>query len=251
MATFADRLVELREKAGKKRQEVADDIGISRASLEYYEKGKRKPDIDVLLLLADYYSVTCDYLLKGIATENVNINKETGLSNEAIENLKLLSQEKNTFFASKCNYVFKIDIINFCLSKLFAYESLELLKHMEQIANLKCKGTANVNDEVITQAYFFLKSNKEFEKRQLHIINNIEFRNILISEASSMFDLFIKEFSALYAPTDWETEFNIYANSGLNQESVIKYNKTKLIDEIEFAKPLKDGESNGNDNQKR
>lgn len=66
-----------------------------------------------------------------------------------------------------------------------------------------------------------------------------------------MFDLFIKEFSALYAPTDWETKFNIYANSGLNQESVIKYNKTKLIDEIEFAKPLKDGESNGNDNQKR
>lgn len=38
MATFADRLVELREKTGKKRQEVANDIGISRASLEYYEK---------------------------------------------------------------------------------------------------------------------------------------------------------------------------------------------------------------------
>ena len=36
MTTFAQRLTELREKAGKKRQEVADDLGISRASLEYY-----------------------------------------------------------------------------------------------------------------------------------------------------------------------------------------------------------------------
>ena len=38
---FAERLIELRENKGKKRQEVADDINISRASLEYYEKGKR------------------------------------------------------------------------------------------------------------------------------------------------------------------------------------------------------------------
>lgn len=86
--TFAERLTELRENSGKKRQEVADDICISRASLEYYEKGKRKPDIEVLLKLADYYGVTCDYLLKGVKTENIKIHEATGLSDKAIETLQ-------------------------------------------------------------------------------------------------------------------------------------------------------------------
>lgn len=88
ISAFAERLTALRENKGKKRQDVADDIQISRASLEYYEKGKRKPDIEVLLKLADYYNVTCDYLLKGVKTENVSINEVTGLSDKAIEELE-------------------------------------------------------------------------------------------------------------------------------------------------------------------
>ena len=82
--TFADRLTKLRENTGKKRQEVADELEISRASLEYYEKGKRKPDIEVLAKIAEYYGVSCDYLLNGVKSENISINKITGLSDKAI-----------------------------------------------------------------------------------------------------------------------------------------------------------------------
>lgn len=44
---FSKRLVELREELGDEypRQRVANDLGITRASLEYYEKGMRMPDI--------------------------------------------------------------------------------------------------------------------------------------------------------------------------------------------------------------
>lgn len=63
MTTFAEIIQDLRMSKNKKRQEVADSIGISRASLEYYEKGKRKPDIEVLAKFADYYNVSADYLL--------------------------------------------------------------------------------------------------------------------------------------------------------------------------------------------
>ena len=92
--TFADRLTKLRENTGKKRQEVADELEISRASLEYYEKGKRKPDIEVLAKIAEYYGVSCDYLLNGVKSENISINKITGLSDKAIENLKLYNRIK-------------------------------------------------------------------------------------------------------------------------------------------------------------
>lgn len=93
MTTFAERLVNLREKAGKKRQEVADNLGISRASLEYYEKDKRKPDIDVLLKLADYYNVSTDYLLGLTAAPTTDKDVQyicdyTGLSENAVKELK-------------------------------------------------------------------------------------------------------------------------------------------------------------------
>ena len=63
MATFAENITALRKELNRKRQEVADDLGISRSSLEYYEKGKRRPDIDVLAKFADYYGVSADFLI--------------------------------------------------------------------------------------------------------------------------------------------------------------------------------------------
>lgn len=103
ISAFAERLTALRENKGKKRQDVADDIQISRASLEYYEKGKRKPDIEVLLKLADYYNVTCDYLLKGVKTENVSINEVTGLSDEAIDELQ--KGKNSVFYTTLLNFL--------------------------------------------------------------------------------------------------------------------------------------------------
>ena len=43
---FANRLKELR--GNRTLQEVADEIGITRVALGYYEKGERKPDIEIL-----------------------------------------------------------------------------------------------------------------------------------------------------------------------------------------------------------
>lgn len=59
---FAQRLCAIRELKGLSRQKVADDLGISRASLEYYEKGKRAPDINTINTIAEYFNVNIDYL---------------------------------------------------------------------------------------------------------------------------------------------------------------------------------------------
>ena len=96
--TFAERLTKLRENTGKKRQEVADELKISRASLEYYEKGKRKPDIEVLAKIAEYYKVSTDYLL-GLSiapTTDKDIQfvcDYTGLSENAVNMLVKLNLE--------------------------------------------------------------------------------------------------------------------------------------------------------------
>lgn len=60
---FASKLLEIRERKGISRQKMADDLGISRASLEYYEKGKRTPDLNTISQISDYLGVSIDYLM--------------------------------------------------------------------------------------------------------------------------------------------------------------------------------------------
>ena len=75
---FSERLTQLREDRGLKRQEVADALEISRASLEYYEKGQRKPDIEVAARIAKYYGVSTDYLV-GISAAQVTASENETL----------------------------------------------------------------------------------------------------------------------------------------------------------------------------
>ena len=44
---------------------VAMDLSISREALSYYENGKRSPDINMLVLLSEYFNVSIDFLITG------------------------------------------------------------------------------------------------------------------------------------------------------------------------------------------
>lgn len=92
MATFAENITTLRKGMNRKRQEVADDLGISRSSLEYYEKGKRRPDIEVLVKLADYYGVSADFLIGRTSAKTTDkdlrfVCEYTGLNDMTVSKL--------------------------------------------------------------------------------------------------------------------------------------------------------------------
>ena len=55
----------IRKKKKLSQLKVAMDLSISREALSYYENGKRSPDINMLLLLSDYFDVSIDYLIRG------------------------------------------------------------------------------------------------------------------------------------------------------------------------------------------
>ncbi|GAV22664.1 helix-turn-helix domain-containing protein [Carboxydothermus pertinax] len=61
--TLAERLVELRQSRGLTQKELADFLNISRSALSLYETGKREPDYETLLKLANFFEVNVDYLL--------------------------------------------------------------------------------------------------------------------------------------------------------------------------------------------
>ncbi len=63
MATFAQRLRELREQNHMTQEYLADKVGTGKQTISQYELGKRRADHDMLLMLADVFNVSTDYLL--------------------------------------------------------------------------------------------------------------------------------------------------------------------------------------------
>ena len=63
MTTFSVHLQQARQMRGFSRQEMADVLGITVRSYQYYEEGKREPDFEKLVALAKHLKVSSDYLL--------------------------------------------------------------------------------------------------------------------------------------------------------------------------------------------
>ncbi len=60
----------LRKERGITQKQAAEDLGISQALLSHYEKGIRECGLDFVVRIADYYGVSCDYLLGRSADRN-------------------------------------------------------------------------------------------------------------------------------------------------------------------------------------
>ena len=63
MPKFNDVLKRLRNEARISQQELANRIGISKSSINMYERGEREPGIETLKTFADFFGVGMDYLL--------------------------------------------------------------------------------------------------------------------------------------------------------------------------------------------
>lgn len=87
---FANRLKQLREEKGLSQTQIADELGISRGSVSFYENGDRTPDIDILVKVCSSFDVSPEYML-GMSNcrknDNVDISKQFHLSEKAIKNM--------------------------------------------------------------------------------------------------------------------------------------------------------------------
>lgn len=64
MAIEFNRIITLlRKERGITQKQAAQELGISQAQLSHYEKGIRECSLAFVVQVADYYGVSCDYLL--------------------------------------------------------------------------------------------------------------------------------------------------------------------------------------------
>lgn len=79
----------LRKERGLSQKQVATDLEISQALLSHYEKGIRECGLDFLVKAADYFEVSCDYLLgRTVQRRLASVSAEDLPESDEIRHLK-------------------------------------------------------------------------------------------------------------------------------------------------------------------
>ena len=96
-----NRLKELRIKKNIKQQDLAKALNVTKQSISNWENGKRLPNIEILILLADFYNCSLDYLVgRELKEDNLktinNLISDLGSSSydEVISILNILKKTK-------------------------------------------------------------------------------------------------------------------------------------------------------------
>lgn len=79
--TIAERLVQIREQHGYSRKRLADELGKPYPTITKYENGTREPGHEYLMLIAEKFGVTVDYIL---GLEKEKAPSEDGASDDVV-----------------------------------------------------------------------------------------------------------------------------------------------------------------------
>ena len=87
------RLAELRKSRNLSQKELAQKLTSSQNTISNWETGKREPDFETTIMLADYFDVTTDYLL-GNEQKNKPVTERDKLTSENIDLFEQLPTDK-------------------------------------------------------------------------------------------------------------------------------------------------------------
>jgi len=102
----------LREEQGLSQKKAADALGISQPLLSHYEKGIRECSLDFVVRVADFYDVSCDYLLGRTPNRSnskivINDIPENDMSNFSYGNkMNVLTSLNKKLIINSMNIVF-------------------------------------------------------------------------------------------------------------------------------------------------
>jgi len=62
-SVFAERLTELRKNRQLTQEQLSGQIGLSRATIAYYEASAKNPKLDTIYKIADFFGIQPEYLI--------------------------------------------------------------------------------------------------------------------------------------------------------------------------------------------
>ena len=74
---FSEKLKKLRKKKRLTQEQLAEQIDVARTTYSSYEQGRREPDNETLIRIADFFNVSLDYLLERTEAPHWTIKEES------------------------------------------------------------------------------------------------------------------------------------------------------------------------------
>jgi len=87
---FGTKLKTLRIQAGLTQKQLAEQIGVTKSVVSFYELRERAPSPEVLIKLAAVFHVTSDYLLGDESERTIDIS---GLNDEDEQAVRLIVEQ--------------------------------------------------------------------------------------------------------------------------------------------------------------
>lgn len=158
MPKFSDRLKQLRTERRLSQQNLADQLGFSKSSVNMYERGEREPGIESMETMADYFNVDLDYLMGRSDIPNRNEWLKTINRPEAIDPLQQVTFD-NLFPIEIKRFPLLGDIA--CGKPIFTNEEKELYVEAEAKINadfcLRAKGDSMIGARIYDGDIVFIR----------------------------------------------------------------------------------------------
>ena len=120
---IGERINKLLSDSKKTQKELAAVLSVTENTISYYVNGKRTPNIEQLIVIAQYFETTTDYLLGRTENKTVDIELQaisefTGLHEKSIELLHYFVKECKTDQESDYRFnKLSIDFINYLFTE--------------------------------------------------------------------------------------------------------------------------------------
>lgn len=86
--TIGERIKQRRESLGLTQRELSERLFVKRETINQWESGTRQIKGDDIARLADTLETTCDYILRGVETEQLHLFKDLGTDRAGSEKIK-------------------------------------------------------------------------------------------------------------------------------------------------------------------
>jgi transcriptional regulator with XRE-family HTH domain len=90
--TLGLKLLELRQQHNLTQKQLCEELNLGRSTYSYFETGRRTPDIDTLLLIAQYYNISIEEL---VPSSKTNLNNSLEQINDSFLDIKIIHHLKS------------------------------------------------------------------------------------------------------------------------------------------------------------
>lgn len=200
----AEKLIQLRNEKGLTQAELGKELNIALSSIQNYENVKkpRIPEAKLLLKIAKYYDVSMEYLLDDTVEnrkhENINVGKDLGLNDEAIETIKYYTNDFKKYFNSFINNYATEDF----LLHYFILAEFEIIEsYINCYSGIACK--YKKENQILSFIYYSENVKKSIEANDSeHVLEFIE-KNKDVIKLIEKFTSYFMEYRYTSIPGDF------------------------------------------------